>query len=344
MPNRRVKVAVIGLGANGRQHAVAHAASPKAELVALGDVNESKLHHVGNELGVRKLCRNADDLFADPEIEAVSIHTPDGQHKEPFLKALKAGKHVFVEKPLANTEADVAEMVEAAAGGGRSRKIGVGYILRFNPVFEAIHDTVQARRLGRVYYMEADYVHNLHRKKHETDPLTGYNWYLREQVPMVSGGSHCIDLLSWIKADSPVSVVGYSNHFAFPELSTDDCMVALFRFRDGAVAKVAALWGPECPKPPFYNLRIYGTEGTVERDEICRRAAEPGGRWAFEPVEASRIQGHPYEPEIDDWLTAILEDRPVRTSLKDGANSTMAALRAVRACREGKELPIPVFQ
>ena len=106
---------------------------------------------------------------------------------------------------------------------------------------------------------------------------------------------------------------------------------------------VAALWAPECPRPPFYNLRIYGTEGTVERDQLCSRGDASGQRWKFAPVEGARIQGHPYDPEIEDWLTAILEDHPVRTSLKDGANSTMAALRAVKASREGKEMPIPVF-
>jgi predicted dehydrogenase len=341
---RKVKVAVIGLGSNGRQHAIAHAASSKSELVALCDRNESKLRLVGNELKVRKLFRDISEVLADPAIEAISIHTPDAVHKEPFLKALRAGKHLFVEKPLANTEADVLEMVEAAADAKRSQKIAVGFILRFNPVFKAIHDAVQAGQLGHVYYLEADYVHNLQRKKHEADSLTGHNWYLRDQIPMVSGGSHCIDLLSWIKHDCPKSVVAYSNHFAFPELSNDDCTVALFRFGDGTVAKVAALWGPECPKPPFYNLRVYGTDGTVERDEFCVKGDHSGSPWTFRPVEAPRIPGHPYEPEIEDWLTAIIEDHPVRTTLQDGANSTMAALRAVQASREGKEMSIPLFQ
>jgi predicted dehydrogenase len=257
---------------------------------------------------------------------------------------MKAQKHIFVEKPLANTEKDLIEMVKAVEGARRVGKIEVGYILRFNPVFEAIHQAVRARRLGQVYYMEADYVHNLKEKKHETNPVTGENWHLREQVPMVSGGSHCVDLLRWIKGDTPTTVFSYSNHFAFPELSSDDCMVAIFRFQDGTVAKVASLWAPECPKPPFYNLRIYGTNGTVERDQFCMGGDVPGRRLRFEPVEAARIEGHPYDPEIEDWLTAIIEDGPVRTSFKDGANSTMAALRAVRAGREGRETLIPVFE
>lgn len=344
MPATKVKVGIIGLGYNGRQHALAHAASPKSELVAFCDRDEHRLHAIGSELGVCNLYHNYDEIMGDANVQAVSIHTPDGHHKEPFLKALRAQKHIFVEKPLANTEEDLVEMVQAVEKERTALKIAVGYILRFNPVFEAIRQIAHTQTLGQIYYMESDYIHNLAHKKHETDPATGDNWYLREQLPMVSGGSHCLDLLRWFKGKNPTSVCSYGNHFAFPELSNDDCMVSIFRFQDGAAAKVAALWAPECPRNPFYNLRIFGTNGTVDGDQFCIRSDGPQQELRFKPVETRRIAGHPYEPEIDDWLTAIIADRDVRTNLKDGANSTMAALRAVKAAREGREVTIPVFE
>ena len=211
MPDARVRVGIVGLGYNGRQHAIAHAASAKSAVVALCDQDEHRLGAVGKELGVRNRCRD------------------------------------------------------------------------------------------------------------------------------------CADLLRWITGNDPTSVFSYSNHFAFPEFSSDDCMVSVFKFPDGAVAKVAALWAPECPRAPYYDLHLYGTRGTVERDQICLGREAPPSGLKFSPVDARRVPGHPYEPEVDDWLTAIIEDGEVRTSLKDGANSTMAALRAVRAAREGREVSIPVF-
>ena len=343
MRRTKVKVGIVGLGLNGRKHALAHANSRKSELVAVCDRDEVKLRAFGAELGVRKLFTSIDELLADTEIEAVSIHTPDGQHLEPFLKALEARKHILIEKPLANTEADVMTMFKAGREHGSGLKIQVGYILRFNPLFEAIYTLVRKEMLGQIYYMEADYVHNMTRKLKETDLASGRNWYLEDQIPMVSGGSHCIDLLRWIKGETPISVFSCGNHFAFPQFPRDDCMVSIFKFPDGSIAKVGALWAPECPRPPFYNLRIYGTKGTVENDRLCVGHLEPERNLCFEPIEAAKIEGHPYEPEVEDWLTAIIENTKVRTSLADGANSSMAALLAVRAALEGAEMRIPTL-
>jgi predicted dehydrogenase len=339
----KVRVGIVGLGHNGLAHAQAHQRLGRSELVALGDRSEERLRRAGELLGVAR--RYGDDgIYADPEIDAISIHTGDDQHLEPFLRAVRAGKHVLVEKPLANREEEIIAMVEAAARADPALKIQVGYILRFNPVYTAIRDRVARGELGEVYYMEADYIHNLLYQKRQTDPITGRNWYLENELPMVGGGSHPLDLLRWIKGKEVNRVWAYANHRAFPEMRHDDCAVALFRFEDGAVAKVAALYGPRCQMAPFYNLRLYGTLGTVERDQIAIARAADEVHPPFQPVLADRVQGHPYDPEIEDWLDAILEDRPVRTPLKDGANSSLATLMAVRAAREGRELEVPVLR
>lgn len=299
---------------------------------------------MGAQLCVQKLYQNYDDVFFDSEVEAVSIHTPDEQHKDPFLKALTSRKHILIEKPLANTVEDVFAMVNAAEAVTPSLKIQVGYILRFNPVFEMIQKMARAHKLGHIYYLEADYIHNLTKLKTSTDPVTGENWYLQEQIPIVSGGSHCVDLLRWIKGMNPTHVFSYGNHFAFPDLSSNDCVVSIFRFKDGAVAKVSVLWAPECPRPPFYNLGLFGTKGTIKQDRFYLRDKGSRGDWKFTPVKAARIEGHPFDPEIDDWLTAIIEDRDVRVCLKDGANSTMSALIAAKAINSDREATIPIFE
>jgi predicted dehydrogenase len=191
--------------------------------------------------------------------------------------------------------------------------------------------------------MEADYIHNLLYQAKQTDPVTGRNWYLDQEIPMVGGGSHPLDLLRWISGKQVARVWGYSNHEAFPAMANDDCQVCLFQFEDGTIAKIAALYGPRREMAPYYNLRIYGTQGTVERDTAALSTSPDEAHPAFKPVEAPRVGHHPYLPEIEDWLRAIQTNQPTRTPLEDGANSTFATLAAVRAIRDGGEVTVPVF-
>jgi predicted dehydrogenase len=340
MGDRKVKVGIIGLGHNGYAHARCHRNLPQSDLVALCDRNQQRLEQAGRELGVSQLY-TGDEIFQDPEIEAISINTGDSFHRDPFLKAVAAGKHVLVEKPLANSVLDVLDMVRAASQAPPGLKILVGYILRFDPIFEHIHQLARTRAFGDIFYLEADYVHNLLYQKAQIDPVTGRNWYLEHELPMVGGGSHALDLLRWFKGRPVTQVWSCSNHIAFPEMAHDDCMVSLFKFDDGTIAKVAALYGPRCEMPPFYNLRVYGTRGTVERDQVALAASLQDVHPPFKPVPAERRQGHPFDPEIADWLDAILDDRPVRTGLLDGASSTLATLLAVQSVKEGKEINVP---
>ena len=343
MTDRKVRVGIVGLGGNGMAHLRSHMKCSKSEVVAVCDRNRDRLQYVQEEVGVDRTYLD-DGIFSDPEIEAISINTGDNDHLEPFIKAVGAGKHVLVEKPLANSEADIHAMVAAAERASSDLKIQVGYILRFNPVFEAMHAMTRRGRLGEVYYMEGDYIHNLLYQAEKTDPVTGANWYLDHEIPLVGGGSHPLDILRWVSGKEIARTWGYSNRVAFPAMKNDDCQVCLFQFEDRTIAKVAALYAPRRAVPPFYNLRIYGTNGTVERDQVAVSSGPEDIHPEFAPVAADRVKGHPYLPEIEDWLDAIIDDRQPRTPLWDGANSTMATLCAARALREGREVRIPVFR
>jgi len=340
---RKVRVGLVGIGRNGLAHARAHRELGRSEIVALCDRNPEALRAAGKRLGVERLY-TGDDFYADPDIEAVSIHTGDPHHREPFLRAIEAGKHVLIEKPLANTEEDVHRMVAAARRAPAGLKIQVGYVLRFNPVFEAIQRAAREGRLGDIYYMEADYIHNLLVQAEQTDPHTGRNWYLEDELPMVGGGSHALDLLRWISGKEVVAVSAYARRAAFGAMRHEDCHVALYRFADGSIAKVAALYAPRRARPPWNNLCLYGTRGTVERNRIALSKDDADVHPAFRPVAAEALAGHPFHDEIADWLEAIVADRPTRIGLLDGANSTLATLCAVRAAREGTQVAVPVLE
>ena len=338
-----IRVGFIGLGHNGIGHIEAHRRVGKSEVVALCDVNSERLENASKRFGIKQTYRSAEELCAQADIEAVSINTGDPFHTEPFLTAVENGKHLFVEKPLANSIDQVEAMVAAARAADAKLKIVVGYILRFNPMYEVIHELCHTGQLGQVYYMEADYVHNLLYQAKQTDTLTGVNWYLEYERPMVGGGSHPLDLLRWFSGAQVVEVSGYSNHVAFPAMKEDDCQIALFRFDNGAIAKVAALYGPRLAMPSYNNLRIYGTKGTVERNQVAIAKDEEDVHPELQPIASEHIAGHPFDREVEDWLDSIRDGRNPRCDLFDGANSTVATLLAVEAMGTGKVLSVPVY-
>lgn len=339
-----IDVGFVGLGHNGTAHLEAHLRLGRSRIAALCDRDPARLAEAGSRLGVHRLYRSSLELCARGEVQAVSINTGDNDHLQPFLHALSHGKHVLVEKPLANSPEEVRAMVEAARRADPGLKLSVGYILRFNPVFEAVHRLCREKTLGDIFCLEADYVHNLLYQAGQSDPATGANWYLEQEKPMVGGGSHPLDLLRWFCGQEVVEVMGYSNRIAFPAMKHDDCAVALYRFAGGAVAKVAALYAPRRDMAPYYNLRVYGTRGTVERDTVAIAGDEAEVHPPFAPVAADRVSGHPYDAEIADWLDAIQLDRPPRCDLFDGATSTMATLLATEALGTGRAIPVPAFR
>jgi len=339
-----IRVGFIGLGHNSLGHIEAHLRIGKSEIVALCDVNPERLKHASECFGIRRVYRSADELCAQPDIDAVSINTGDHYHVEPFLSAMKNEKHALIEKPLGNTVEQVETMVSSACMADPKLKIAVGYILRFNPVFGAIHELCLSGKLGHLYYMEGDYIHNLLYQANQTDTFTKVNWYLEYEKPLVGGGSHPLDLLRWFSGAQIVEVMGYSNRMGFPTMKEDDCQIALFRFDDGAIAKVAASYAPRTGIASYYNLRLYGTKGTVERDQVAISKDEDDVHPEFEPVDADRISGHPYDREVEDWLDSIIEDRKPKCDLFDGANSTIATLVAVDAIKLGASLTVPVYK
>jgi UDP-N-acetylglucosamine 3-dehydrogenase len=144
----RLRIGVIGLGWFGEIHAETIVGVPSLELTALCTRTPDRLAAMGEKFGVRKLYRDYADMLADPDIDAVSICTMWDQHREPAITALQAGKHVFLEKPIASTVAD-AEAITAASKGARG-KLFIGHIVRFNPRYRMAKQAIDEGRIGRI--------------------------------------------------------------------------------------------------------------------------------------------------------------------------------------------------
>ncbi len=337
-----LRVGVVGLGGNGCAWVRGYAASERAQVAALCDLNPGRLAQARALAPAAATYACLDEMLATEGLDVLSVHTPDHLHAEPFVKGLAAGCHVMVEKPMGNTMDDLARMTAAARR--TDRKTHVGQILRFNPLFARLHELVGEGVFGRIFYMEADYIHNLLGQADEArrNPFIGnVNWYLEHEKPIVGGGVHQLDLLRWYAGCDVVEVQGFGNAIAFPAMNHGDCMAGLFRFASGAVAKVTALYGPVGERPAHCNMALYGTGATFRHGQLM---VGSGHEVTVTDLSGLEIGGHPFEPQLEHFLTAILEDGPTLVDAFSGANSAAAIIMAAEAIATGRRQSIPTYE
>ncbi len=159
-----IRVGIIGLGGMGNMHLGCHGGSDGAEVVAVADVNEAKLRpgqsaqqiNIGTGGGridpeKQRLYTSADELIADDGVDLVDICLPTFLHARYTIEALKAGKHVVCEKPMALTYAECEQVLRAAEGA--AGRLMIAQVVRFFPAYEVLKETLESGRLGALKHL-----------------------------------------------------------------------------------------------------------------------------------------------------------------------------------------------
>jgi predicted dehydrogenase len=255
-----IRVAVVGLGTVGRRHLEAFAADPRAEVVAVCDVDEALLA----DLDAPAKTTDAIEAVTRDDVDAVAIASYDDAHFAQALAALEAGKHVFCEKPLCRT---LDEARSLAAAQRRAGTVLVSnLVLRTAPLYAWLRDEVRAGRLGRVYAFDGDYLYGRLAKLTQ-----GWRGAVENYSVMLGGGIHLVDLLLWTTGERPVAVSAVGNRIAtegnaFPH---DDFVAATYELPSGAVARITANFGSVTRHQ--HVVRVFGTEATFVHDDAGSR-------------------------------------------------------------------------
>lgn len=248
----RLRIAVIGLGWFGEIHCEAIIGVPNLELAALCTRTESRLKALGKKFGVKKLVTDYRKLLADPDIDAVSIVTMWDQHTDPTIAALAAGKHVFLEKPMASTVADCKKII--AASKKAKGILQIGHICRFNPRYRMAKQAIAEGRIGKIVSLAS----------RRNIPAAWTPEILNKIGPIVGDAIHDTDLMLWFTEDRVVSA--YAQTVSVRNLKHPDVGQTIYRFASGATATLETVWCmPE--KTPFdidERMNIVGTEGFVQ--------------------------------------------------------------------------------
>ena len=247
----KLRIGVIGLGWFGEIQCEAIVGIPNLELAALCTRTPERLKAMATKFGVAKAMHDYRDVLADPSIDAVSIVTMWDQHTEPAIDALAAGKHVFLEKPIASTVEDASKIIAASK---RSKGIlQVGHICRFNPRYRMAKQAIAAGEIGRIVAMSS----------RRNIPAAWTTEILNKIGPIVGDAVHDTDLMLWFTGDRIVSA--YAQTVDVRGLKYPDIGQTMYRFAGGATATLETVWCmPE--KTPFdidERMSIIGDAGII---------------------------------------------------------------------------------
>lgn len=330
-------VAVVGLGV-GEAHARAYLADDRCRLLWLLDHDRSRAEALAAELGAG-VAETYRQILDDRRVDVVSIASFDADHAAQVLAALRAGKHVFVEKPLCRSPQELGGIAEAwRAAGGRLR-LRSNLVLRSAPLYRWLREAVRSGELGEVYALDGEYLYGRLYK------ITG-GWRGKEPdySVMLGGGVHMVDLMLWLTGQRPQRVFCRGNGICTrdTDFSGVDFAAASFGFDSGLVGRITANFG--CVHRHQHVLRVYGSKATFIYDDAGARLhttrdddPSPPRVIDLDPLPASKGD---LIPAFLDSLWGQAPDPVEERSVLDTIAVCAAADRALAAGRE-EEISYP---
>ncbi len=342
---KSIRFGLVGTGAIAPFHARAIQSVAGAELVGVTSRTLDNARKFAEEHRIPFVAPTVEELVQRSDIDAIAITTPSALHRDPALAAIRAGKHLMIEKPIDATVEGTDEILAAAQKAGVL--IASIFQARFGDGARALKQAIESGRFGRLVLCSA-YV------KWHRAPSYYVGW--KGKLALDGGGAvinqaiHAVDLLQWF-AGMPAEVFAWTTRAVHTSIESEDTSVAALRFPNGAFGTIeasTAIW-------PGWSrrLEICGELGSaaMEDDDISRwefrderqedaairatRESGAMGSGASAPM-AIRFEGH--LRQFEDFVAAIRENR---APVIDGYEARKA-VALVRAIYESAEQGVPI--
>lgn len=343
----KVRIGIIGTGGiASRTHMPAIALNPDAEIVAVCDSREDVVNDVAKEFGVKNVFTDYNELLKMDELDAVDVCTPNFLHADPTIKALNAGKHVFVEKPIAMNAIEGAAMVDAAKKAGK--QLMVGYCMRWRSDARALKRFIDAGDMGEIYYAR---IHALRRRG---IPAWGVFTQKDKQGggPLIDIGCHILDLTLWLmghpkptavsglcytKFGTRPGLVGLMGQWDHTNYTVEDFATALIRFDNGSSITIESSFAANIEKDVL-NATLLGTDGGCELTPIKMFREEHQTLLDVTPVFLPDAKWH--QGELFDFIAAVKNGTQVPVTGEEGL-MVAKILDAIYLSSElGHEIPV----
>jgi len=319
MKHGKVRIAQVGITSHGTTILNAIRAANTLELVSVYDIKTGESESVAKELGIRR-AKNYDDLINDPSIEAVALVTPNHLHAAQVTKAVQAGKHVFVEKPIANTVTEAREMLARTRDAGLV--LMVGHNTRRRTVFRRAKSILDEQRLGKVVAVEMNVSRPAGLQPDlppwKADPKT------TALLPMTQLGVHFVDTLHYLLG--PIARVGcLASNMAMPG-GAPDVSAAVLQLESGVTVSLSSYY----VTPDVYVLRIYGTKGILHchNTSLKLELVENDILKSILQEDFSSEGSASYAEEMEEFGECVLTKRKPETSGEEGLQA-LAVIEAM---------------
>jgi predicted dehydrogenase len=331
-----LKTALIGVGVWGRVLAKAARASDQIEFVYCVGRNPERLATFAKDTGIP--ARSLDVALADSEIAAVVLALPNDLHLEFAQKAAGAGKHIYIEKPIANTLPDALAI--AALEGAHGVRIAVGHCARLLSGVRAMRQAIAAGQLGKLSQIEATFSNDRGLRLRPDD----WRWYSKSSP----GGSlsqiaiHQFDTLRYLGGDIAAVSASAGRHSPVGA-EVEDQWIVVVHFADGKNGAVVSSW----TSPGTFNVKATGADAMMVYDidqthwaapeklhenatlYLQQRGKGPADRKAM-PVPA----GNMYREELELFAESIARNEPCELSAENGIHALAAVHAALKSARE----------
>ncbi|SOD98835.1 Predicted dehydrogenase [Spirosoma fluviale] len=354
MPNKPLRVLVVGCGNMGASHAIAYTTIGGFEICGIVSTGNSKV--VLNERlgGGYVLYDDYAKALAETKPDAVCISTYPDTHEKFAVMAFEQGCHVFMEKPIADTVEGARNVMAAAQKAGK--KLVVGYILRHHPSWEKFVEIAQG--LGKPLVMRM----NLNQQSHGT-MWTVHRNLMKSLSPIVDCGVHYIDVMCQMTRSKPLQVnaIGARLTNDIPTGNYNYGQLQI-RFEDGSVGWYEAGWGPMMSETAFFVKDVIGPDGCVS---IVAKNAGAAGKSdnvdSHTKTESLRVHKAALDAndqfvETDTWIDmqdepdhqelcnreqryfqkAILDDLDLTDHMQDAVSSLQIAFACDESVRTGQ--------
>jgi len=326
---QKLHIGIIGAGRIGRVHAETLAFRlPEAQLEAITDVDREAAQALASRCSIPKVAESNQEIIADPQIDAVLICSPTGTHVDLIVEAAKAGKHIFCEKPIAFSLAEIDRALAAVEGAGV--QLQIGFNRRFDSNFMRVRQAVASGEIGTPQLL-----HLISR-----DPAPPPLSYIRSSGGMfVDMTIHDFDMCRFLIGDEVEEIYTTAGVMVDPEIGEAgdvDTALIVLRFRNGVIGTI------DNTRKPAYGydqrLELLGSKGSIATGNCYPNQAVVSSSNAIykdRPLNFFMERyAESYALELRSFVAAVLENRATEVTGIDGRIPVAMALAARKSYDE----------